>query len=64
MTRLEKLLEGLKLIKQFTPDETEFSAEHDIIYLGSLEMPEHIKAKMIELGFHEEEEFNCWGIFT
>ncbi len=62
---MKTILEGLKIIAKYTPD-TDFAAEHDIIYCGEcdeMNMSDEDKKKMEDLGWFIDEEYNCWCSF-
>lgn len=67
MTRLEQLIEGLKIIASVCPaSKQDYDFQHDIMYVGGdckkNFTPEALQ-KLDELGFGWNEEFDCWYTF-
>lgn len=59
------IIAGLQLIQKSKPkkeSDYHFRAEHDLIYVGSLEWPmsDKDKEKMEDLGWDSDEEADCW----
>ena len=58
-------INGIKIFKKYMPDVT-LSASHGVIHLGP--PPELVDARdkktLENLGFHEEEDYECWGWIT
>lgn len=65
MTTITEVIMGLEIFAQYGEDEAMVAGEHDIIYAGTrAEMTEEVCNKLRELGWHVEEEFECWGKFV
>lgn len=62
MNDLKRLLAGLEIFNKY--GDSDVSAQHDIIYAGRETTNQEDSAKLKELGWHKEEEFECWGFST
>ena len=65
----ECFIKGLRIFQKYgsdVPGQETFSADHDIIYVGTAPeaTSEEDKKTLDELGFHECSEYDCWGWFT
>ncbi len=69
---MNKFIEGLKIMAPFYSNgmDTDFfmEAEHDIVYfhIDNEQIPEESKLgeRLVELGFHYDEEADGWAKFT
>lgn len=63
--KVSDIIEGLNLIQKSKPEsesDYHFRAEHDEIFVGSLEwdMPDEDKKRMEELGWNQDEDADGW----
>lgn len=63
LTKLQSFTKGCRLILRAEP-KASFYAQHDIVYIGSLESTEQYAEQLVSLGFHKDEDAECWGFFT
>jgi len=64
MVKAIEVLRGLEILTKVYPD-TDLSEEHDIIHAGELDgLSKRDKEGLLESGWFENEDFNCWSIFT
>lgn len=64
-----KIIEGLMIIQKYKPNDTSdhhFRAEHDIIYVGSLDwsMKVEDKDRLRNLGWKEDPSAGGWSTFV
>jgi hypothetical protein len=64
--KVTDIIEGLQIIQKYKPEnESDYHlrAEHDEIYVGSLDwvMSEQDKARMIELGWIQDDDADGWS---
>lgn len=72
MATAHQLIEGMKVLAQYQIpgglEGLEVDAQHDIIYCGPNIKWKHIteedKKKLEELGWHLDEQLQCWARFT
>lgn len=71
MATLDEVINGLQILQKYAGKESDrIDAQHDVIYAGpNLEelegkITEEDKAKLEELGWHEDSEGDCWARFT
>ena len=60
----KKMIEAFTIFRRY--EDGDIAAEHDIIYAGPApnDVSEDDKLKLAELGWHVEEEFDCFFYFT
>ena len=66
MATCQQLIEGLTILEKYGGDD-DCAAEHDIIYAGSTpadKMSKEDAKRLDELGWHWDDEFDCWARFT
>lgn len=66
MADAKKIIAGLDIMQKHGL-EVEVDAQHDVLYAGpgiDGELTDEDKKKLEELGWHWDEEFDCWSIFT
>jgi len=67
MTDFDKISRGFDIFRSFTDDKNQsVSAQHDVIYAGPnpIAVPDEIKAQLEELGWHPDNELECFYYFT
>ena len=66
MATIRNVIEGLQIIEKYGSQEID--AQHDVIYAGPDKGEKKIlsedAAKLEELGWFFDEEFDCYAIFT
>lgn len=65
MADAKQVIDGLTVLMKHGA--VEVDAQHDELFAGpglDGELTDEEKAKMKELGWHFDEEFDCWSIFT
>lgn len=64
-SREENFIEGINILAKY-PKDFKYQAEHDVLYLSdfSFKMTEEDIRRLNVLGFHLEEETECWAKFT
>lgn len=62
---VDNFIRGIRIFQKYMPD-VSFSANHDIIYLGPTPdiVESRDKKELDKLGFHECDDYECWGWFT
>jgi hypothetical protein len=66
MATMKQMAAGLTILMKYDP-EGSCSAEHDILYAGPDEqgkVSEEDQKKLEDLGWHWDEQFDCWARFT
>lgn len=65
MASIKQIRRGLEIIEKYTPD-SEVSVGHDEINAGSTEvkMSEPDEKELKEIGWFENEDFECWMRFV
>lgn len=66
MADAKKIIEGLSIMQKHGLS-VEVDAQHDVLYAGpgiDGELTDEEQKKLEELGWHWDEEFDCWAIFT
>lgn len=66
MADAKKIVEGLNILQKYGLT-VEVDAQHDVIYAGpgiNGELTVEEQAEMEKIGWHWDEEFDCWAIFT
>jgi hypothetical protein len=63
--RIDRLIGGLMLFKRMLGAD-EVSAEHDVIYAGPAtnDLSSDALTELDRLGWHWEEQYECWEFFT
>jgi len=71
MASMLEVAEGLQILSKYcdADDCGHIAAEHDILYAGPDDfdpgvMSEEDRARMKELGWHMDDEFDCWARFV
>lgn len=63
----KRILEGLQIFIKYDQEDTDTSAEHDILYAGATPpsaMADEDLATLKKLGWFWKDEFDCWAHFT
>jgi hypothetical protein len=64
-SRAGKLVAGLQLMMIHGP--VDVDAQHDVIYAGGGDgegLPDSLASSLEGLGWHWDDEYECWGFFT
>lgn len=65
MNKGDEILEGLKILRKY--GELEIAAQHDVLYAGTTEplgMSKQDVDAIESCGWHFDDEFDSWSIFT
>ena len=65
MADAKKIVDGLTILMKH--GKVDVDAQHDILCAGpgiNGELPAEEKAKLEELGWHFDTEYDCWAVFT
>lgn len=61
--RVEQIRDGLTIFLKY--DKPSCDAQHDILYAGCKgEVSADDRAALLGLGWHEDDELECWALFT
>lgn len=66
MNEYEKLAESFSIFAKYPDQVTSISAEHDVIYSGpdSRVVDDQDVARLYDLGWHVDEDYNCFRYWT
>lgn len=67
MATISQLREGLTILEKYCGRDDPCVVGHDIIYAGGVEaskMSDEDAKRIDELGWHWDDEFDCWARFT
>lgn len=64
MPSLTAIRKGLQIIEATNPEHRWISAEHDVIYVPEVELSAEAEADLLKLGWHKDDEFECWAAFV
>lgn len=63
---MKKLIEALQILVKYKDEPYPTHCEHDVLMIMGItqeEVSEDDKAKLIELGFHWNNEHGCWASY-
>jgi hypothetical protein len=66
MRKSEVIIQGLQIINAHAPEELnkyDVAVEHEVLYAGYHHMPKPAQARLKALGWHYDDDFDCWALF-